>query len=697
MRVFVALLFAAVASGQTLERAEQLWRAHDYSGANQAFKAAIAAHPKDAELRVRWGRLFLERYNRKDSADLFNEALAIKPGYAPAILGLALVADETFEGKALSLAQKALEADPKLVEARELMARLKLEDSDSKGAVAEADTALQLQPDAKDALAIRAAVELLADKSPEPWLGKMIGKDPHYGRGFETIAHFLVLNRRYDEGIEYYKKAVAASPYLDSAYSELGINLMRMGREPEARQALEKAFNHGWKDDATVNSLRLMDSYKNFVTFKTNNTILRLQQKEADVLHPYFETEMKRAMAAYDKKYQMHLGRPVQVEVYPDHEDFAVRTMGMPGLGALGVTFGDVVAMDSPSGRRPGDFHWASTLWHEMSHVYVLTATKFRVPRWFTEGVAVHEETAAAPDWGDRLTPDVIQAIKTKKLLPVAEIDRGFIHPSYPGQVIVSYFQAGKICDYISQKWGEGKLLDMIHAFAQTTTTEAVIEKQLGLKSAEFDKQFMAWLDGQTKNMVEHYGEWREKYKAMREAVTAKKQDEVIRIGNSIRDLYPDYVEGGNVYVALADAYQAKGDPAAALKQLEKYSQAGGRDPETIKRLAKSLETAGRQKDAAAALDRLNYIVPQDADLHKQLGALWLGQNNIPGAVREFTAVVATKPLDQAGAHYDLARAYHAAKQDVKAREQVEESLEAAPNFKPAQKLLLQLSAGASD
>jgi len=697
VRVLIALLFAAGASGQTLERAEQLWRAHDYAGANQAFKAAVAAHPKDPELRVRWGRLFLERYNRKDSADLFNEALAIKTSYAPAILGLALVADETFEGKALSLAQKALEADPKLVEARELMARLKLEDSDSKGAVAEADTALRLQPDAKDALAIRAAVELLADKSPEPWLGKMIGKDPHYGRGFETIAHFLVLNRRYDEGIEYYKKAVAASPYLDSAYSELGINLMRMGREPEARQALETAFNHGWKDDATVNSLRLMDSYKNFVTFKTNNTILRLQQKEADVLHPYFETEMKRAMAAYEKKYQMHLGRPVQVEVYPDHEDFAVRTMGMPGLGALGVTFGDVVAMDSPSGRRPGDFHWASTLWHEMSHVYVLTATKFRVPRWFTEGVAVHEETAAAPDWGDRLTPDVIQAIKTKKLLPVAEIDRGFIHPLYPGQVIVSYFQAGKICDYISQKWGEGKLLDMIHAFAQTTTTEAVIEKQLGLQPAEFDKQFMAWLDGQTKNTVEHYGEWREKYKTMREAVTAKKQDEVIRIGNSIRDLYPDYVEGGNVYVALADAYQAKGDPAAALKQLDKYSQAGGRDPETMKRLAKSLETAGRPKDAAAALDRLNYIVPQDADLHKQLGALWLGQNNVPGAVREFTAVVATKPLDQAGAHYDLARAYHAAKQDVKAREQVEESLEAAPNFKPAQKLLLQLSAGASD
>ena len=93
----------------------------------------------------------------------------------------------------------------------------------------------------------------------------------------------------------------------------------------------------------------------------------------------------------------MKLPGPVQVEVYPDHEDFAVRTLGMPGLGALGVTFGNVVAMDSPSGRKPGDFHWASTLRHEMSHVFILAATKHRVPRWFTEGLAVHEETQASP------------------------------------------------------------------------------------------------------------------------------------------------------------------------------------------------------------------------------------------------------------------------------------------------------------
>ncbi len=98
--------------------------------------------------------------------------------------------------------------------------------------------------------------------------------------------------------------------------------------------------------------------------------------------------------------------------------------------------------MDSPSGRKPGDFHWASTLRHEMSHVFILAATNHRVPRWFTEGLAVHEETQASPEWGDPMTPDIVVALRDRKLLPVADLDRGFVRPQYPSQVLVSYFQA---------------------------------------------------------------------------------------------------------------------------------------------------------------------------------------------------------------------------------------------------------------
>ena len=61
--------------------------------------------------------------------------------------------------------------------------------------------------------------------------------------------------------------------------------------------------------------------------------------------------------------------------------------------------------------------------------------------------------------------------------------------------MIVSYFQAGKICSYIAEKWGYSKLLDMIHSFAKLETTPEVIQNNLGMSPEEFDKQFLAWLD----------------------------------------------------------------------------------------------------------------------------------------------------------------------------------------------------------
>jgi hypothetical protein len=361
-------------------------------------------------------------------------------------------------------------------------------------------------------------------------------------------------------------------------------------------------------------------------------------------------------------------------------------------LGALGVTFGDVVAMDSPSGRPPGTFHWASTMWHELSHVYVLNMTNFRVPRWFTEGLAVHEETAASPEWGDRLDPHVIMAIKDKKLLPIAELDRGFVHPTYPTQVVVSYFEAGRICDFINQEWGWPKLLAMIDDFAGGASTPAVIEKEFGIKPEEFDKRFMAALTADTKKTVDGFEEWSKEVKKVAAESKARDYDKVIPDGLAIRDIYPDYVEAGNVYQFLADAYIAKGDKKAAIDELERYAKVGGRSPDTLKQLATLLEEAGNKKEAAAVLDRLNYIQPIDEDLHRRLGDLWLSLGDTAGAIREYQAVLAKAPTDPAASHFSLAKAYQAENRPDAAKDELLLSLEAAPGFRPAQKMLLELS-----
>jgi cellulose synthase operon protein C len=690
MRLACAILCAAAAlaaetPGPTLAQAESLWKQHRYEESKAAFEALAAAHPRNAEYRVRFGRLLLERYNIQEAAKLFQEALEIQPKQAGALLGLAQVAAEGFDAQAAYFAQQALEADPHMVEAQELLARLALEDNDPAKAAKEAHKALDMSANSAQAKAVLATIDWLNDKPDTPW-------DPHDGAAYETAARIFVLNRRYEEGIQFFRKAIAAQPDLWSAHSQLGINLMRLGSEQEARAELELSYENHYRDAATVNTLRLMDSYKNFVTYKTDRTILRLHKKEAELLHPYFEAEMLRALSTYDKKYGYHLERPVQVEVYPDHEDFAVRTMGMPGLGALGVTFGYVVAMDSPSGRPPGTFHWASTMWHELSHVYVLNMTNFRVPRWFTEGLAVHEETAASPEWGDRLDPHVIMALKDKKLLPVAELDRGFVRPTYPTQVVVSYFEAGRICDFINSEWGWPKLLAMIHDFASGASTPEVIEKEFGIKPEEFDKRFMTALTADTKKTVDGFDDWRNELKKVATEYKAKDYEEMIRDASGIRDSYPDYVETGNVYQFLADGYLAKGDKKAAVAELERYAKVGGRSPDTLKQLATLLEEAGNRKEAAEVLDRLNYIQPIDEELHRRLGDLWLGLGNTAGAIREYEAVLAKSPTDPAASHFNLAKAYRTANRPDAAKDELLLSLEAAPGFRPAQKMLLELS-----
>ena len=683
---FVAALLAANAlPAQTLQQAEALWKARDYQGANKVFQQLDAADPKNADIKVRWGRMYLEHAQPNDAQDLFTEALQLNKDHAGALLGLALIASEGYESRAIDLARKALAADPKLVEAQELLAYLALEDNDNKKAAEEAQKALALNANSVQAKAILASIDWLSDKKETQW-------DPHAAKGYETAGHFFVINRRYEEGIQYYRKAIEMDPKLFSARAQLGVNLMRLGQSDEAYQQLEMCYKNGFQDAATRNTLKLMDTYKNFETFTTPRTVLKLHKKEAELLHPYIESEMLRAIDTYEKKYRMKLDRPVQVEVYPDHEDFAVRTMGLPGLGALGVTFGYSIAMDSPSGRPPGQFHWASTLWHEMSHVFTLTATSHHVPRWFTEGLAVHEETAVSPDWGDRLSPDVIMAIKNKKLLPVTELDRGFVHPTTPAQVIVSYFQAGQICDFINQKWNWDTLLAMLHDFASGTDTAVVIRKELKIEPADFDKQFLEYVEAGTRTQVSGFEDWRKGVKGLVDLVNTKDWGAVIKEGTVLRDKYPDYVESHSVYEMLAQAYTAKDDKPAAIAELLRYEKIGGRSPATLKQLSKMLEEAGRTAEAAEVLNRLNYIYPMDADAHRSLGSLWLVQEKPKEAIREFQAVLAKKPMDQAQAHYDLARAFRANNQIEQAKDECLSALEAAPGFRPAQKLLLELS-----
>lgn len=694
---------AASPNAGVLAQLESLWRAartkDDFIAVGHGFELLLKSEPNNAHYRVRYADLLAERFNAPDAEALYQEALKIDPNSVEAYLGLAEIYADGFDEEGKKCALAALELDPKAFHAHEILARIALEDSDFKKAAESADAALAIDPQAVEAIAIHAAIELLNDKSPDAWTSKIGNR----GVGYAEIAKELVINRRYEDGIQYYRKAIAATPNLWSAHSQLGVNLMRLGRNEEARSELDLAYNNGYTDAATPNTLKLMDTYPNYETITWPSAspdgpqpagILKLDKKEAAALRPYFEAEMKRAMATYEKKYSYRMTKPVQVEVYRQEGDFAVRVMGLPGVGLLGVTFNSVVAMDGPSSRSKQEgYHWASVMWHELSHVYTIAMTNERIPRWFTEGVAVHEESATMPDWGDRLNPPILAALRDKKLLSIADMDRGFVHPTYPDQVIVSYFEAGKICDYIVKRWGDAKLVDMIHAFAANRPTVDVIREQLKIEPADFDRDFIADLTAQTQKTVDGFSAWT---KEMRELNTALKDNnppaDLLQRARHLEEIYPEYVESGNAYVMAANACLKTGDKACALAEFGKYSKIGGRELDSMEKYAGLLSETGNKKEAIAALWRMVYVFPLDAGLHEKLGNLDLEAGNTADGVREFEVLVALSPNDKAGSHYNLAKAYKANGQTDKAREEAITALEAAPEYRPAQKLLLELS-----
>jgi len=380
------------------------------------------------------------------------------------------------------------------------------------------------------------------------------------------------------------------------------------------------------------------------------------------------------------------------VEMYPDHEDFAVRTDGMPGLGILGATFGYVVAMDSPSSRPAAEFQWGTTLWHEMAHVFTLEATEHRVPRWFSEGISVHEEWRSGPNAGVRLPQTVLLAMKQGKFLPIAGLDEGFIRPSYQGQVIVSYMQAGLVCEFVERRFGAAKLAAMLTGYGAGWDTETVIARVLDFDLADFDASFEAYIDEHYAGAIEALEPWAIQGAQLQQALADKNLEGIVGIAATMIALRPTYVETDSPYLIQADALEQMQRLDEAVSTLTTFWRKGGYEPTALKRLAGWFAEAGRTEMAIEVLASVNWVDPFDQEVHGRLGDLLLDAQRPQQALREYEVALALKPHDPVTAHYRLASAHAELGNATQAQGHLLEALDIAPSFRPAQKLLLQLA-----
>ena len=684
-----------------------------YQDANDMYRSAIEADSDYLEAQLGAGELFTEKYQYGDAALFLDDAFKINPNNARAFLDLAR--NKRLDGDAETQAAlaKALSINPNLVEAIALKAALSLEASQIDEASAEIDKALKINPRSLEAHSLRAAMLYLQDKDYEPEVAATLAIGPKYGGVYNTLSHYASITRRTEQAAQFARRATEIAPRLWDAHLNQGMALLRLGQMETGREAIEKAFKGDPFNVWAKNTLDLLDSMRDFKETKSGAFIIKASAQESDVLAPYAANLLEEAAAKLTAKYKFTPKAPIIIEIFQNHEDFAVRTLGIPGLGALGVCFGFVVAQDSPSAREAGEFNWGSTLWHEYTHVITLQMTDYRIPRWFSEGLSVYEERRARPGWGDDWNPLFVRAFMEKRWFKMADLDAGFMRPKSPQDVTIAYFQASQVCEFIVEKYGFDAILRMLALYRDKVRTPEVLQQVLKLSESDFDREFAAYVEGKarpleqalaTQNNVAASLSKEEVLKALTtqdtfalriraaELLAADGQtEEAVKHYIRALELFPYVTGSGNPYESLAKLLEAKGDRAQAAKILEGLVKTDENNLEALKTIARLRLATGEQQQALDALQASFYINPFDYKLHTQAGELSVELKDYGKALTEFQVALALAPPNVAEANYNVAAAYHALGRQPEAKRAVLRALEAAPRYEKAQELLLRI------
>jgi len=669
-----------------------MWATQNFHDANDLLKIVTKADPRNAEAFVVWGDLLAEKYNEPEAISSYQDALKIDPNMPEAHLGLAKALAATEPEKASAELEKALTTNPNLVQGHLLIAEQHIDEEEYQKAKDEIAKALAVNPKSTDALSLVASINFLQNNTDEfnKSVKQVLETNPYYSKLYDEIATNCEHLRLYKEAVGFAREALKINPKDSNAMSTLGVNLLRVGEEENGRAALDNAYKTDPFNAETVNTLDLLDKEAmHFTSFDTPHFKVKLEEKEIAVLRPYVAELLEKAYDTLSEKYGFKPEGPINFDMYPDHDDFAVRTFGLPGFDALGVSFGRLFIMDSPTARKPDFFNWGSTLWHEFAHVITLGITDHKIPRWFSEGLSVYEERKAFPGWGEHLKLDYLQAIQGKKLLPTSEIQNGFMRPKYPNQVLVSYYQASLLCDFVETKAGFAGIKKMLLLYKEGKSTPEVFQGALGLTLEQFDAEFFKWIDDKVKGI--DMKAFTQLMESAEEASSKGDTDKAIEVFNKSIEMYPEYTEEHNAYEPLAEAYLKKGDKKSAIETLKKYVSYSDTAFKGNFKLAGLLLEAGDMAGARRAYEAAMYIRPMDLEEHQKFGDFLLNQKQYVPAAREFEAMVALNAPDKAGTYTKLAESNFGRGDRQSAKANVMKALEIAPSYEPALELLLKV------
>ena len=629
---------------------------------NEVYRDALKADPDCWYAENLAGRLLAEKHNRADAAEAFDQALRINPKAVEALFGKGMLLLEELDSQGASrLAEQALKLNPNHPEALRLKADVRLAEGDAASAERLLLAAKLVNSHDERTLARLAAIHFLARKAGafDFDVKNVQSFCSKPGVFYSDLADVLVTRKQYAKAEECFKKAMELRPDLAGPRSGLGLLLMQLGREPEAKLQLEAAFKTDPFNVRVSNALRVLKHLDGYSTTETPHFVIKFDPKTDKVQAAFLADYLEQLHGEFSNQYGYSPPGKLLVEFISTREMFSGRVLSLPGLpgAAQGASTGPLIAIPSP--RADGTskrFNWGVVIRHELTHAFNLAQTGYLVPIWLTEGLAVRAEHTRRFD--STLTL-LRERLAEGTAFDLDSIGRGYHNFGDHSDVLLAYHQGYLYVEFIAKTYGEDAIPKLLDAYKLGLETADAIRRACGVEKSDFEKAYRKFLQGSVKGSPRPekpiaFAELEASHKKKPEDVdiSARLAGEYLRRGKTAdaKKLIATVLgqEKGHPAASLLQArvLMREKDPGGAVAILESALKENPQEPRVLLALGRLYLELKEADKAVSKLEALRKLGAPDFEVLEMLAQLYTIGNKTEPLIGVLSDLAATLPDD---------------------------------------------------
>jgi tetratricopeptide (TPR) repeat protein len=305
--------------------------------------------------------------------------------------------------------------------------------------------------------------------------------------------------------------------------------------------------------------------------------------------------------------------------------------------------------------------------------------------------------------------------ILEEEVTPVSQLSAAFLQAESAAHLQFAYFQSALAVEYLIEKHGLETLNLILADLGQGLTINDSLDRHTGSLEA-LDQEFAAYIKSKAQELApnadftdpefppradeeavkeylkEHPNSFPALQRLARFLIAGKRWQEAKAPLKQLYELHPQYTGSDSPLNLLGLVHRELGETAEERKALSEVAELENDVVDVYLRLA---ELASQEDDWPASLrhaEQALAVNPLIKPPHQLLSKAAEKLGNDAKAIAGLMALAEMEPTDPAGLHYEMARLLHKTKQLPEARRQVVRSLEEAPRFRAAHRLLLEIA-----